>query len=169
MTARVAASFDVHAPVEDVFAAMIDLRSQDRWILATKLFALDSAVDVPNVGSKIAALTGIAGIGVLDTMTVTVYEPPHLWITQHTGNAFKGTGIFQVDPAPGGSRVTWAEEIDLPFGILGRVGWKFAAPVVRWGLTASLRRLAKGVLAGTLPVTGSDGSNGRSDAGGRAG
>ena len=153
MSARVTASFDVSAPVELVFAAMVDLRSQDKWILATTLFALDGDVDVPLVGSKIAALTGLAGIGVLDTMTVTVYEPPNRWITEHTGNAFKGTGIFEVEPTPDGARVTWTEEIDLPLGLLGRLGWKVAEPLVRWGLTASLKRLAKGVLDGTLPVT----------------
>jgi carbon monoxide dehydrogenase subunit G len=155
VSARVAASFDVSAPVEKVFAAMVDLRSQDKWILATTLFALDGDVEVPFVGSKIAALTGLAGVGVLDTMTVTVYEPPNRWITEHTGNAFKGTGTFQVESAPGGARVTWAEEIELPLGILGRLGWKVAEPLVRWGLTASLKRLAKGVMDGSFPVTGS--------------
>ncbi len=153
MTARVEATVAVRAPVDDVFAAMVDLRSQDTWILGTTLFALESEVAVPQVGSRIAALTGVAGVGVLDTMTVTVYEPPNLWITAHTGSAFKGTGIFRVDPAPGGSRVSWAEEIDLPFGVVGRLGWSVAAPLVEWGLTASLKRLAKGVLDGSLPVT----------------
>jgi len=153
MTARVEASLEVSASVEDVFAAMVDLRSQDNWMLGTKLFALDSDIAVPAVGSKIAALTGVAGVGVLDTMTVTVYEPPHLWITEHTGNAFKGTGIFRVDPSTTGARVTWAEEIDLPLGAVGRLGWKLVEPLVKWGLTASLRRLAKGLLDGSLPVT----------------
>ena len=46
--------------------------------------------------------------------------------------------------------MTWAEEIDLPLGVVGRLGWKVAEPLVRWGLTASLKRLAKGVLDGSL-------------------
>ena len=153
MTARVAAVLDVAAPVEDVFAAMIDLPSQDRWILATSLFALDGDADVPAVGSRIAALTGLGGIGVLDTMTVTVFDPPHRWETSHTGHAIKGVGIFTVEPAAGGARVTWAEELDLPLGIIGRIGFKAVAPLVRWALMASLRRLADGVLDGSLPVT----------------
>ncbi len=157
MTARVEATVEVDAAVEHVFAAMVDLASQDRWILATQLFALEGDIAVPHVGSRIAALTGVFGFGVLDTMTVTVYEPPHRWITRHTGNAFTGTGIFQVDPLAGGAaRVTWAEEVDLPFGAIGRLGWKVAEPLVRWGLTASLKRLARGVRDGSLPVTGSD-------------
>ena len=49
--------------------------------------------------------------------------------------------------------MSWAEEIDLPFGVVGRLGWSVAAPLVEWGLNASLKRLAKGVLDGSLPVT----------------
>lgn len=153
MTARVAASLEVAAPVEDVFAAMIDLPSQDRWILATTLFGLESHAEVPEVGSQIAALTGLGGFGVLDTMTVTVFDPPHRWETSHTGHAIKGIGIFTVEPVPGGSRVTWAEELDLPLGVLGRLGFVAVRPVVRWALKASLRRLASGVLDGSLPVS----------------
>jgi hypothetical protein len=152
MTVRVAATVDVPASVEVVFAAMIDLPSQDEWILGTRLFALDGDVDVPGVGSKIAALTGLAGFGVLDTMTVTVYDPPHRWETSHTGNAIKGIGIFTVEPGPKGARVTWAEEVDLPFGIVGRLGWTVAKPLVRWGLAASLRRLSAGIISGKLPL-----------------
>ncbi|MET3803460.1 uncharacterized protein YndB with AHSA1/START domain [Nakamurella sp. UYEF19] len=150
---KVHATLDVKASVEQVFAAMVDLPSQDRWMLGTRLFALEGEVDVPEVGSRIAALTGIAGIGVLDTMTVTVFDPPHRWETVHTGNAFKGIGIFSVEPGPLGARVTWAEEVDLPLGALGRFGWNFAKPLVRWGLSESLRRLARGVVEGSLPVT----------------
>lgn len=154
MIGRVHATIEVRADVADVFAALVDLPSQDRWMLGTRLFALRGDSDVPQVGSKIAALTGVAGVGVLDTMTVTVFDPPHRWETEHTGNAFKGVGIFLVEPAAGGARVTWAEEIRLPLGIVGGFGWKAAKPLVRWGLAVSLRRLARGVVAGSLPVAG---------------
>jgi len=151
MTAKVSATIDISASVEMAFAAMIDLASQDKWIIATRLFALEGAVEVPAVGSQIAALTGFAGIGVLDTMTVTVYDPPYRWETSHTGSAIKGIGIFTVEPGPKGSRVTWAEELELPFGRFGLLGWQLARPIVRWALWASLRRLRDGVASGQLP------------------
>jgi len=151
---KVQATVEMHADVAAVFAAVVDLPSQDRWMLGTRLFALSGDTDVPQVGAKIAALTGVAGVGVLDTMTVTVFDPPHRWETEHTGHAFKGVGTFLVEPAAGGTRVTWAEEIRLPLGLVGGFGWKAAKPLVRWGLAVSLRRLARGVLAGSLPVTG---------------
>lgn len=156
---RVEASRQVDAPVADVFAAMVDLSSQDRWMLGTRLFALEGQVAVPEVGSRIAALTGIAGIGVLDTMTVTVYEPPHRWETVHTGKAFKGVGVFRVEQAGAGSLVTWGEEIPLPLGFLGGAGWKVVRPLVRWGLSVSLGKLGKGVRNGTLPVSRAVGSS----------
>ena len=122
-------------------------------MLGTTLFALEGNVQSPQVGSRIAALTGIGGIGVLDTMVVTAFDPPHRWVTTHTGSAFKGRGTFLVDPiAPLGARITWEEEIDLPLGIAGRLGWPVAKPLVKWGLAKSLHTLAKGIADGTLPV-----------------
>lgn len=152
MTAEVSVSVDVAATVELAFAAMVDLASQDKWMLGTKLFPLEGEVPVPGVGSRMAALTGIGGIGVLDTMVVTVFDPPHRWETTHTGNAFKGVGIFSVAPRGNGARITWTEQIELPLGVLGRLGWPLAKPLVRWGVAKSLHSLAKGILDGTLPV-----------------
>ena len=147
----------VLAPREKVFAAMVDLRSQEKWILGTRLFGLSGPVDVPEVGSRLAALTGVAGIGVLDLMVVTQYEPPVRWETEHVG-AFRGRGVFAVESVPSGSRAVWVEEIELPFGLLGRLGWVLVRPATRWGLHRSLRRLARGVESGTLPLdTGADG------------
>lgn len=152
MTAEVSSSVDVAATVEVAFSAMVDLASQDRWMLGTKLFPLEGDVAVPGVGSRMAALTGIGGIGVLDTMVVTVFDPPYRWETTHTGNAFKGVGIFSVEPRGNGARITWTEQIELPLGVVGRIGWPLAKPLVRWGLAKSLRSLANGILDGTLPV-----------------
>jgi hypothetical protein len=152
VTAEVSVSVDVAASVEVAFSAMVDLASQDRWMLGTKLFPLQGEVPVPGVGSRMAALTGIGGIGVLDTMVVTVFDPPHRWETTHTGNAFKGVGIFSVEPRGDGARITWTEQIELPLGVLGRLGWPAAKPLVRWGVAKSLRSLKKGILDGTLPV-----------------
>lgn len=146
-------SVDVSASVEVAFSAVVDLASQDRWMLGTKLFPLEGDVPVPGVGSRIAALTGIGGIGVLDTMVVTVFDPPYRWETTHTGNAFKGVGIFLVEArGDSGARITWKEQIELPLGILGRLGWPVAKPLVKWGLARSLHSLAKGIHNGTLPV-----------------
>ena len=152
MSVRLSVSVPVAAPVEAVFAGMVDLAAQDEWMLGTRLFALAGDIPVPRVGSRLAALTGLSGLGVLDLMEVTVYDPPRRWETRHTGGVIKGRGIFTVDPAgPGACVATWGEEVELPLGRLGRIGWVVARPAIAWGLRRSLERLATGVLDGSLP------------------
>lgn len=152
MTARLSVSVRVAAPAEAVFAGMVDLAAQDDWMLGTRLYALAGDVPVPAVGSRMAALTGLSGLGILDLMEVTVLDPPRRWETVHTGGVIKGRGIFTVDPVgPGASVATWTEEVELPLGLLGRAGWPLVRPAIGWGLRRSLQRLRAGVLNGSLP------------------
>ena len=122
MTVRVEASIELATDPDTAFAAVVDLPSQEKWIIATKLYAIEGAVSIPQVGSRMAAFTGVAGVGFLDTMVVTEYDPPWRWVTQHEGQFVQGVGIFEVEPSLGGCRFTWAEELDLPFGIHRQVG-----------------------------------------------
>jgi uncharacterized protein YndB with AHSA1/START domain len=150
MTVRVEASIELATDPESAFAAVVDLPSQEKWIIATKLYAIEGEVSIPQVGSRMAAFTGVAGIGFLDTMVVTEYDPPWRWVTQHEGQFVQGVGIFEVETSPGGCRFTWAEELDLPFGIIGRLGWPLIKPLAQLGLQASLRRMAGKLKKGAL-------------------
>ncbi|GGL95862.1 SRPBCC family protein [Nakamurella endophytica] len=152
MKARLEVGLDIAAPVESVFQAMVDLPSQERWMLLTRLYPLAGDAPVPAVGSRLAALTGIGGMGVLDTMQVTVFDPPRRWETRHDGGLIKGRGIFEVRPAAAGARAVWIEDLELPLGLLGGIGWLVLRPAFRWGLGRSLRTLAAGVTGGTLPL-----------------
>ena len=160
MTVHLEASVEVGVPADRAFAALTDLASQDRWMLATRLYPLAGPAALPAVGSGLAALTGIGDVGFLDTMEVIEYEPGQCWKVRHTGTVIRGTGTFSVAPtATGSCRVTWAEDLDLPFGAVGRLGWPLARPVARAGLRISLRRLADGLRTGSLPVTASPGEH----------
>jgi hypothetical protein len=150
MTVRVEASIELATDPDSAFAAVVDLPSQEKWIIATKLYAIEGEVSIPQVGSRMAAFTGLAGVGFLDTMVVTEYDPPWRWVTQHEGKFVQGVGIFEVEPALKGCRFTWAEELNLPFGVLGRLGWPLAKPFARLGLRASLRRMAVQLSKGRL-------------------
>ena len=152
MTVRVAASIDLSTDPHTAFAAAADLPSQEKWIIATRLYAIEGDVSIPQVGSRMAAFTGLAGVGFLDTMVVTEYDPPWRWVTKHEGDFVQGVGIFEIEATPTGSRFTWAEELELPFGLLGRLGWPLIKPLARLGLAASLRRMAKQVHRGSLPL-----------------
>ena len=143
MSARVEVSVPVAADPDVAFEAIVDLDTQERWMVGTRLHPLAGDTALPEVGSRLAAFTGLGDVGFLDIMTVTEYEPPHRWVVRHDGAFVKGIGIFAVDPTPEGSRVTWIEDLELPFGVLGRLGFPLVRPFARAGVWYSLRRLAR--------------------------
>ena len=156
MTHRVRAQVSVPVEPSAAFRALVDLPSQSVWMLGTRLYELAGPVRSPEVGARLAALTGVGGLGFLDTLEVTGYSAAEgRWTVRHTGGFVRGTGEFAVTagPRPQTCTVSWVEEVDPPFGLLGRLGWPVAAPVVRWGLEVSLRRLAAGLTGGRLPVS----------------
>ena len=82
-------------------------------------------------------------------MTIVVWEPPRRCVVRHTGRIVRGSGAFEVqDVGPGRSRVVWSEWLDLPLGIVGRLGWLVVRPLTRLGVAKSLQRLARLVEAG---------------------
>lgn len=141
----VQASVTVPASAESAFAELLDAEGQGRWMLGTSIYAVEGPVPSPEVGSRLVAFTGVLGFGILDLMEVTEHIPGRRWVVAHHGNVIKGSGVFSADPIPGiqdRSVVRWAEELDLPFGILGRIGWPVVKPAVRWGLQKSLNSFA---------------------------
>lgn len=143
MTARVEVSMTVAADPDVAFDAIVDLDTQERWMVGTRLYPLAGEPPLPGVGARLAAFTGLGDVGFLDIMTVTEYEPPHRWVVRHDGAFVKGIGIFAVEPTDGGSRVTWIEDLELPFGVFGRLGFPLVRPFARAGVWYSLRRLAR--------------------------
>ncbi len=132
----------VAAPAEQVWEALTDWSVHDQWMLFTR------AEGGRGEGETIAAFTGIGPIGFLDTMTITVWEPPRRAVVRHTGRVVKGSGAFEVEPlGDRRSRIVWSEWVILPFGPVGRLGWPVARVVVKAGVQFSLRRLARYVEA----------------------
>ncbi len=153
MTAVVRASVDLPGvPPEQAFAAMVDLGAQERWMIATRLYEVQSTVPVPQVGSRAAAFTGVGGLGLLDTMQVTVYDPPHRWEVAKDGGLLRGVGTMLVEPIAGGCRASWINELTPPFGVLGRLGFLAVRPIAAAALQACLRRLARDLGTGALPA-----------------
>jgi uncharacterized protein YndB with AHSA1/START domain len=133
---------DVDAPAEQVWEALTDWAAHDRWMLLTRAEG-DRAE-----GGEIRAFTGIGPLGFLDTMTITVWEPPRRAVVRHTGKVVRGSGAFEVeDLGAGRSRVVWSEWVLLPLGALGQPLWPVARIPLRVLLQVSLRRLARYVVA----------------------
>jgi hypothetical protein len=132
---------DVNAPPETVFAAATDWERQGEWMLGTTVRVRRG--DGRSVGSQLEAVTGIRGIGVTDSMQITVWDAPARCEMRHLGRVVRGTGIFAVQPH-GGEAATfeWTEQLELPLGVLGELAWPLVRPVFGWGLRRSLDRFA---------------------------
>lgn len=132
---------DVDAPPETVFEAATDWERQGEWILATTVRVLRG--DGRSVGSEMEAVTGISGVGVADRMQITVWQAPVRCEVAHLGRVVRGIGIFAVQPrGRDAATFEWTEQLDLPLGMLGRLGWPLIRPVFSWGLRRSLDRFA---------------------------
>lgn len=138
--ASVSVSVEVAAAQEQTWAAMTDWNRQGEWILATTVRR--TSAEAVGTGTEIEALTGLGRFGLRDTMRVTDWDPPRRATMEHTGRLIRGRGIFEVTARPGGARFRWTEELDLPFGPVGRMAWVLVRPVTRWGLQRSADRFA---------------------------
>ncbi|WP_043626541.1 SRPBCC family protein [Nonomuraea candida] len=135
-----AAAVHVPAPPEQVFALITDWPRHREWMFMTS---------ARRTGERtLEAYTGVWPLGFLDTMTITHWEPPALMRVTHTGRVVRGRGAIRVSPQGDGSRVVWAEELELPFGVLGQAGWALARPLV-----LALARRSLRTLASLLPAT----------------
>jgi hypothetical protein len=147
MTATLVLTVDVDAPVEQTWAGATDWAGQGEWMLGTTV--RPTAQDGQGVGGGIEAFTGVGPLGFLDRMRITLWEPPARCHVLHLGRIVRGTGAFEVEPRPGGrSRFVWREDLELPLGVLGRLGWPLVKPVFAFGVQLSLRRFARWVEAG---------------------
>jgi carbon monoxide dehydrogenase subunit G len=141
----------VAAPPEAVFAAVADWERQSGWVAFTTVTAEGGP---HRVGERLLAVTKVAGVGFSDPMEVTRWEPPRRVDVRHLGRVLRGTGTFLVEPAPGGAWFVWSEDLDLPLGVAGRLGFAVVGPAFRRMLRRSLRRLARMVEADRRPRTG---------------
>ena len=138
---RIAFAVDIDAPAERVFAAVVDWRGQDRWIPATTVRVVGQAGIA--VGGEIAAVTGHGRFSFLDTMTITRWDIPERVDVLHTGRVIRGVGIMRVIPLDSSrARFIWAEDLELPFGFVGSMGWQVIKPVFAVGMRSALRKFA---------------------------
>lgn len=141
----------VAAPVATTFEAFSQWGEQGRWMLGTKVEVRRG--DGRSVDSELAAWTGAGPVGFWDTMIITRWEPPYRVDVLHTGAVVRGTGTMEVIALPGGrSRFVWSEELDLPLGVVGRLGWPVARPAFLLGVRRSLEAFGRLVERGVLPV-----------------
>lgn len=150
MSQRVTLDVIIKAPVEAVFAGLTDWEGQGLWMVGTRVAIVSG--DGRSVGSELQAVTGVGPVAVVDTMTITCWDRPRLVEVLHTGSVVAGTGRMEVLELPRGlSRLIWQEDLELPLGVVGRLGWPVVKPGFAAGVRRSLRTFARLVETGVLP------------------
>jgi hypothetical protein len=136
-------SVDDDAPPLQAWRALVDWERQGEWMPLTDVTVVGG--DPHGVGGRIEARTGIPvgggrHVGLLDTLEITGWDPPHRVDVLHTGRVVRGPGIFEVRPRTAGATVVWTEQLELPLGRLGRLGWPLVRPGARFALRLGLNR-----------------------------
>jgi hypothetical protein len=139
----------VQAPALNVWNAITNWQAQSSWMLGTKVWPVNG--DGTGIGGQIEAFTGIWRIGFLDTMEITSWEPPAKCDVLHTGRVVRGTGTFEViATSESTSKFIWSEDLDLPLGLLGKIGFTLVKPGFVYGVRKSLEKFADLVEQGKL-------------------
>jgi carbon monoxide dehydrogenase subunit G len=139
MSARLEVTSRVLVPAEPerVWQVAMDWSRQREWMLGTQVRG------GAGPGAEVVARTGIGPVGFADTMVITEWDPPRRCVVRHTGRVVRGLGIFEVAPSGRESEFRWTEQLQLPWPLSGVLGRRVVVPLARWGLNASLRRLAR--------------------------
>lgn len=138
-TAEITVSTPVQASPEVVWELATDWERQQDWMLGTevRLVAGDGGA-----GSRLVAVTGLRGVGVVDHMEIVEFEPAHSCRVRHDGELVCGEGGFNVIRAGNSaSTFVWWERLELPTG--GGVLWPVVRPAFTWGLRRSLNEFAR--------------------------
>ncbi len=139
---ELSATVVVAAPAAGLWALVTDWPRQSAWGPATTVRVTRGRGD--QVGDRLVARTALGPLGFDDPMEITRWEPPHRCDVRHLGRVVRGSGVFRVEAVDGAhARFTWVEQVDVPFGVVGRLGFRLLAPAVEAGLRFGLRRLAR--------------------------
>lgn len=135
----------IPAPPEAVWETLADLEGQAAW-MSDVIDLRVTSERKQGVGATMAITSRVLFKTVREVATVTTWEPPRSLAVRHSGD-FSGTGIFTLEPAPGGTIFVWREEIRPPFGPLGLAVFPLLKPHLARLFARNSDRLREAVLA----------------------
>lgn len=126
--AKITQHVDITAPLADVWQAVSDLATHDRWMADAEsiVFLSDTR---SGVGTVMQVRTVVGPFRTTDVMEVTEWEDGRAIGVSHAG-LVKGSGRFTLAPVAGATRFTWTEELTFPAWLGGRVTAFLAKPVL---------------------------------------
>jgi carbon monoxide dehydrogenase subunit G len=132
----------IDASPERVWSLLADWEGSVEWMVdATTVEVLGEQRE--GAGTKVRAVTRIAGIGLTDVMTVTVWEPAERLEVVHEGWPIRGPAWFGMTPEAGGTRFEWVEDLEAPLGPLGELGGRVLRAPIERVLRKSLVKLKR--------------------------
>lgn len=132
----------IEAPPDRVWALLENWEGSTEWMVdATTVEVLGERRS--GVGTRIRAVSVIAGIPLTDTMEVIRWEEGRLIEVRHLGRPIRGIAWFELRPTAHGTRFEWAEELDPPAGPLGELGALLLRRAIERVLRRSVSRLKR--------------------------
>lgn len=142
----IAVGIEINRPPTAVWPRLVDWEHLDRWMLEARDFEVIGE-QREGVGVEAETTVRIAGIITRDRIRVTRWEPPAVLEMEHLGWV-KGTGYMELTPTEEGCTVFWREELHPPWGVLGAIGIRVFAPLMRRVFLRDLRVLQELVESG---------------------
>jgi uncharacterized protein YndB with AHSA1/START domain len=129
----------IDAPIDRVWAELIDIEGQPRWMHDMKSVRMDEPGPARE-GATGTATVRMYGIAVEDPVTITEVQPPHRFSLAHEG-IVAGGGTFVLERGADGTTtiVRWEERLRFP--LLPHLGALLSAPVFRHVFQADIERL----------------------------
>jgi carbon monoxide dehydrogenase subunit G len=139
----------VPAPPDVTWHALADLASHVEWMADAESIEFTSP-QTSGAGTTFECRTRVGPLTTLDKMTVTQWVEGKRMAVAHNG-LVSGTGVFELESAPAGTRLTWTEDLRFPNYLGGVVGEFVAKPVLRRIWRGNLSRFAALAVANYRP------------------
>jgi len=139
---RVEATRDLPAPPERVWSSLERWEDQARWI-RDAVWVRVLTPERAGVGVRVKVLNRVLQVPLFtEQLEVVGWEPPRRMVMAHR-SFVRGTGIWSLEPADGGTRFTWTEELSLPIPLLGELALIVYRPFLRGLMLGSLANLQR--------------------------
>ena len=125
---------------------LVDWERQADWMRdADRVEVLTSHPE--GVGVTVDVGTRVFGVPVFtERLEVLDWDPPGRLVIAHR-RFIGGTGTWTLEPADGGTRFTWSEDISLPVPVLGELALRVYRPFMRYLMGSAMEDLRAFIVA----------------------
>ncbi len=138
-TVYITAEIEIDRPADAIWAHLVDWERLERWMREARDIRVVGN-QREGVGVEATATVRLAGLRTTDRIRVTRWEPPYVLEMEHLGWV-KGAGYMELSPLDRGTHLFWREELIPPWGMIGAIGLRIVAPLMRRIFARDLRLL----------------------------